>query len=194
VVAQQPFDGALHQGVKGADQLVHRGPAGLRLRDGDLLDGVLQVGARRLELLHEVGPVQQFEGGGVVARQPLIQQTADPLAGVQAVEVLRRDAQGLCVGRSGDLAGRLLRAHAEDRHRLELARILAERLLADLGGGDFAIVMQRLGVLQGAGSILHRHFQRPARAGTFANKNLEMHARHTHVNSPPSAHRFAEQA
>jgi hypothetical protein len=68
---------------------VDRHAPGLGLGNGDLLQGVLQVGAGRFQLLDQVGTVQQLEGRGVVTRQPAFQQPADAVAGVGGVEVGR---------------------------------------------------------------------------------------------------------
>jgi hypothetical protein len=111
-----------------------RDAAVLGLGDGDLLQGVLQVGAGGFQLLHQVGPVQELEGGGAVALQPAFQQPADAVAGVNGIEVLGRDAEGLDV--LADLLDRRLDrlAHIEDHGAAEGAGFGVKRLLADPGG------------------------------------------------------------
>ena len=95
LVAHHPVDGGLHQLLEVADDVVHGLAARLRLRDGDLLDGVLQLQPGRLQLFDQVGPMQELERRRAVARQPAFQQPPDPIAGVQGIEVVRADAERL---------------------------------------------------------------------------------------------------
>ena len=57
-VREQSGDGAIDQGLEGADHLVGGGPARLRLRHGDLLHCVQDFHARGVQLFDQVGPVQ----------------------------------------------------------------------------------------------------------------------------------------
>ena len=88
-VLQQPLDRALDQLLEVADHLVDRDAAGLGLGNGDLLQGVLDLDAGGVELLDQVGPVQQLERRDLLRAKPAVQQPADPLAGVDGVEVRR---------------------------------------------------------------------------------------------------------
>ena len=174
-VAQHPLDGRLDQPLEGADHLVDADAALLGLGDGDLLDGVLQLHARGVEPLDEVGPVQQLERRGLLAGQPGIQQAADALAGVDAVEVRRGHAQGLLV------VARLLgldlvdRAQGEDDQAAELARFLVQRLLGHPHADGAALGQHVLGLLDGVGAVLGRDLQRPAGVGLAPREHLVMH-------------------
>ncbi len=129
----QVGDGALDQALEGADQFVDRHAPGLGLGDGDLLQGVLQVGAGGFQLLDQVGTVQQLERRGVVAVQEAFQQPADAVARVGGVEVGRLDAEGIKVLLHLLGLAAVDLTLGEDRDRLVFAGLGVEGFLADAG-------------------------------------------------------------
>jgi hypothetical protein len=174
----QVGDGALDQALEVADDLVHGLAARLGFRNGDLLQRVLQVGARRLELFDQIRPVQQFERGGLVPRQPAFQQAADAIAGVGGVEVGRLDAERIALL---DILLRLAavdHALGEDGDRLVLAGVGIERFLADAHGDGAPLLQDVLGRLQRVGAVFRGDLERPLRADFAPDKKLVMDLAH----------------
>jgi hypothetical protein len=178
-VAQHALDGAVDEDVEGADQLVDRHAARLGVRHGDLLDGVLHLAVGGFQLADQVGTMQQFEGGGPMAVQPFFQHLADPLAGVQGVEVLGLDAERLEPLLDLGLLG-LGGAEGQDGDRAELAGVLVEGFLVDPGRGDLAAVHLLVGGGDGLGAVFGGEFEAPARARRAPDEDLEVHPRTRH--------------
>jgi len=174
-VLQHPVDGRLGQTVERAHDLVHADASRLGLGDGHLLDGVLQVHAGGVQLLHQFNSVQQLERRGLLARQPALQEPADHLPRVQGVEVLRADAERLDILAHLLRLGLLGRALGEDGDGLELAGLLVESFLGHLHRDRAALGQHLLGGLQGAGAVFRSELQSPGRAVLAARHDLEMH-------------------
>ncbi len=191
LIGQHPVDGALDHRLEAADHFVDADAARLGLRHGDLLNGVLQVVARRLQLLDQVGAVQQLPRSRSLAHQPVLEQAADPVAGVDVVEVLRADAQRAAVLELDLRLGTLLGPLVEDRNRLVLAVFGVERLLADLHRGELAAFQHLLGGLDGLVAIFHRELQGEGAARPSC-EDLEMYL--LLVHDPPRGVQLASQA
>ena len=184
-VAQQALDRPAHQGLEGAHDLMHAQPAGLGLGHGDLLNGVLQFDAGGFQLLDQVGPVQQFEGRRLLAHQPAVQQPADPLTGVDGIEVLRGHAERIVPLRLLLGLDVVRQAEGLDVDAAILVGLEIHRLLGDAGGRHPALGDQLLGHGQGLGAVLRRHLQRPPGGGRLFDENLVMHFGAFHLRSLP---------
>jgi hypothetical protein len=160
--------------LEGADKFVDRHAPGLGLGDGDLLQGVLQVGAGGFQLLDQVGTVQQLERRGVVAVQPALKQPADAVAGVGGVEVGGLDAERIQVLLHLLGLAAVDLALGEDRDRLVFAGLGVEGFLADPHGDRPALLQGLLGGGQGVGADFCRHVERPLRADLAAHEQLVM--------------------
>ncbi len=173
-VPHHAVDGALDQALESTDDLVDADAGGLRLGDGDLLHRVLELDARGLELLDQVGPVQELEGRGPLAVQPVLQQPADAVAGMDGVEVGGADAQGRLLHLL-DLALRLVgQALGEDGHRAEFAAVGIQSLLGDAHGAEPPAVEQLLRRLERALAILGRGLEVERAAAGAPREHLEM--------------------
>ena len=163
---------------------MHRQALGLRLGNGDLLHGVLQIGAGRFQLFRKIRAVQQFERRGLVAAEPAFQEAHDPLTGVHAVEVGGGDAgrtrafqRGLALTGPGD-------ALVENGDAGIFAGVLVKDLLADPHGA-VARFQQLLRIGHRPGAVLRRHFQRQRPVLVTAREDLEVNL--TAAHGLPSA-------
>ena len=147
---------------------------------------MLQLDPRGVQGFHQIGPVQQLEGGDGLAAQPPVQEPPDPLPRMYRIEVLRRDAER----RFLDLAhfllvGRLHRALGEDDDALEFAGLGVEGLLADADRRDQAGGQHLLGGLHGAGAILGGELQRPGGVHPPPREHFEMDLSPSHAAMIP---------
>jgi len=164
---------------------MHPQPAGLGLGHGDLLDGVLQFDAGGFQLFNEVGPVQQFEGRRLLAHQPAVQQPADPLAGMDRIEVLRGHAERVVPLRlllGLDVVGE---AEGLDVDAAILVGLEVHRLLGHPRGRHPALSDELLGHGQGLGAVLRGHFERPPGGGRLLDENFVMHFGAFHPGRSP---------
>ena len=142
---------------------------------------MLQFKPGRLQLFDQVGAVQQLERRRAGAGEPAFQKPPDPIAGVQAVEVVRADAERL------QALARLLRlasvgfALGQYGYGLELASLLVERLLGDLDGDGAMLGEHLLGGVDSARAILGGQFQRPRGAVLAAREDFEVNLGAVHA-------------
>lgn len=105
-----------------------------RAGDRDLLDGVLQLGARGLEVLHQIGPVQQLHRQGLHAFQPARQHALDRVPGVRLGQVVRCQAGQARLGVLFLELPEGFGAALEDGNRPEGAGLVIEGFLGHAGG------------------------------------------------------------
>ena len=174
-VLDHPLDRLFHQGLEAADQLVHRYAPGLGLGNGDLLDGVLDLHAGGVQLLHQVRTVQQLEGGHGLASQPAVQQAVDDIPGMHRVKVRRGDAERRFVLQPGTFRlDDLDHPVGQDHAGAVSAGLLVQGFLGHPDGDGLAAGHQLLGHFETGLPVLAGEVQTPTLGGVSPNEEFEM--------------------
>jgi hypothetical protein len=159
-VLEQPFDGALREACEHPHHLVHGLAAAVGF--GTRSSGPRGAGPTpKPRALDQVGAVQQLEGGGGAAVQPVVEQAADTLARVPGVEVVGGDAERPAVDRRLvlDLRGG---AAGHDGGAQVLAGGFVQHLAGDADRRGPARLHELLGGGHRLGALRRRQLQRPA--------------------------------
>ena len=193
-VLHQPLDGALDQALEGADQSrATETPRAWASGMAIFWMACCRSMPEASSFSTRSGRCSSSNGVASLALQPAFQQPADPLAGVDGVEVLRRDAERLGgLRRPSSCAAVSAAPRFRMVTRLEFAGLGVEGLLGDPDGGDLALGRsapwpRRCAVARSSVAM----FERPAGARVLPDEDLEMDLCAGHLASSPQVNRTA---
>ena len=174
------FDKLVDQANIGVD----RGVGALGARHGDLLNRALEIGVRSVQIVDEVGAMEQFQRGDLPALEPAAEHAANGFTRRRSGQVVRRDAGqrgfALFLGRIGEAFGARL------EHGPAAKRVLVRHpfLALDAHRALGMALLQGVREIERLLAVLDRLDERPVRFFMLFEEDLEVNVVPRHVFCP----------